>query len=164
MNESLLPKARVYAAQRQLEVGEPLGSGKDGIVCVGKLKAAPGTVAIKVHRFEELYRRERDAYLRLTELDVRSVLGFNVPKLLSSEDDLCVLEMTIVRRPFVLDFAAAYLDARPEFPEEVWAEWEADKQEQFEARWPKVRAILDAFEAFGVYLTDVSPANIGFEF
>ena len=51
-----------------------------------------------------------------------------------------------------------------EFPEEVWAEWEADKQEQFEARWPKVRAILDAFEAFGVYLTDVSPANIGFEF
>ena len=71
-------------------------------------------------------------------------------------------EMTIVQKPFVLDFAAAYLDVRPDFPEEVWAEWEADQREQFEERRPKVRAILDAFEGFGIYLLDVSPANVGF--
>jgi hypothetical protein len=70
--------------------------------------------------------------------------------------------MTIVDRPFVLDFAAVYLEKRPEFPPEIWAEWEAEKREQFEDRWPIVLEILNAFEEIGMYLTDVSPANISF--
>jgi hypothetical protein len=49
------------------------------------------------------------------------VLGFNVPQLIGFDDELHVIEMTVVKRPFVLDFAAAYLDVRPEFPEDVWA-------------------------------------------
>jgi hypothetical protein len=61
-----------------------------------------------------------------------SILGFNIPELVGFEDDLRVIEMTIVKRPLVLDFAGAYLDARPAFPNEVWADWEAEKQEQFE--------------------------------
>lgn len=78
------------------------------------------------------------------------------------DDNLRILEMTIVKRPFVLDFAAAYLDRRPEFPPEIWAEWETEKREQFEDRWPIVRSILDSFEEIGMYLMDVSPANIAF--
>jgi len=70
--------------------------------------------------------------------------------------------MTIVKRPFVLDFAGAHLDARPEFSAEIWADWEAEKREQFEDRWPMVEKILAAFEEFGIYLLDVSPGNIGF--
>ena len=70
--------------------------------------------------------------------------------------------MTIVERPFVLDFAAAYLDRRPEFPPEIWAEWEAEKREQFEGRWPIVEDILNSFEEIGMYLMDVSAANIAF--
>ena len=79
-----------------------------------------------------------------------------------SDDALRVIEMTIVKAPFVLDFAGAHLDGRPEFPEESWADWEADKREKFEDRWPEVRRILDAFEELGVYLLDVSPSNITF--
>lgn len=71
--------------------------------------------------------------------------------------------MTIVERPFVLDFAGAYLDTRPQFPEDVWKEWEAEKREQFEDRWPVVERVLEAFEELGIYLLDVSPGNIGFE-
>ena len=70
--------------------------------------------------------------------------------------------MTIVARPYILDFAAAYLDRRPEFADEVWADWEKEKQEQFEARWPQVQAILEEFELLRIYLLDVSPANIAF--
>jgi hypothetical protein len=70
--------------------------------------------------------------------------------------------MTIVKRPFVLDFAGAYLDQRPQFGDEVWADWEADKREQFEGNWPTVQKVLAAFEEFGIYLLDVSPSNIGF--
>ena len=70
--------------------------------------------------------------------------------------------MTIVTRPFVVDFAGAYVGAPPEFSEEIWAEWEAEKREQFGARWKTVRAVMDAVEDLGVYLVDVSPNNIAF--
>ena len=70
--------------------------------------------------------------------------------------------MTIVTRPFVLDFAGAYVDAPPEFSEDIWAEWEVEKREQFGGRWGAVRAVLDAFEDLGIYLADVSPNNIAF--
>ncbi len=85
-----------------------------------------------------------------------------MPELLGSDDRLLILEMTIVRRPFVLDFAGAHLDARPEFPTDVWADWEAEKREQFEGRWPMVDKVVAAFEELGIYLLDVSPGNIAF--
>jgi hypothetical protein len=87
-----------------------------------------------------------------------------VPELLGCDDRLRILEMTIVKRPFVLDFAGAHLDARPEFSVEIWADWEAEKREQFEERWPTVVKIMTAFEQLGVYLLDVSPANIAFAY
>jgi hypothetical protein len=162
MNEILTRNARLYATRHQLELGEPLGSGKDGIVLAGKRKSEPANVAIKVLRFPEAYMRERLVYERLRDAQVTSVLGFRVPQLIGVADELRVIEMTIVARPFVLDFAGAYLDVRPEFPEEVWTNWEAEKREQFEKRWPAVQAILDGFEEFGIYLLDVTPGNIGF--
>src|SRR5438552_6663800 len=162
MNEILMPNARLYADQRQLELGEALGSGKDGIVLVAKRKAQPAKVAIKALRWPEAYERERDVYERLRGGGVIAILGFNVPQFVGSDDGLRILEMTIVERPFVLDFAGAYLDKRPEFPEQIWADWEAEKREQFETRWPEVRRVLDAFEEIGVYLLDVSPSNIAF--
>jgi len=162
MNEILLAQARLYASRHQLEIGEPLGSGKDGIVIAAKRNEEPAEVAIKVHRFDELYQREKEAYERLRTCRITNVRGFDVPQLIASDDDLRVIQMTIVARPFVLDFAAAYLDRRPDFSEEIWADWEKEKREQFEARWPQVQAILDEFEQLGIYLLDVSPANIAF--
>lgn len=137
-------------------------AGKDGIVLVAKHKAKPADVAIKVLRFDELYLREKQAYQRLGRMAVTTMLGFNVPQLVGYDDGLRIVEMTIVKRPFVLDFAGAYLDTRPEFPMDVWADWAADKREQFEGRWPVVQKVLAAFEGLGIYLLDVSPSNIAF--
>lgn len=162
MNEILIPNARLYAARHQLELAETLGSGKDGIVLVAKHKAKPADVAIKVLRFDDPYLREKQAYQRLGTMGVNTVLGFNVPQLVGFDDALRVLEMTIVKRPFVLDFAGAYLDVRPDFPADVWADWEAEKREQFEGLWPRVEKVLVAFEEMGIYLLDVSPSNIAF--
>ncbi len=162
MNEILIPNASVYASRRQIEIRETLGSGKDGIVLVGKHKAQPARVAIKVLRWNEAYEREKRVYARLRRAGASTVLGFNVPQLIDQDDDLRVLAMTIVEPPFVLDFAGAHLDARPEFPAEVWADWEAEKREQFEDRWPMVEKILAAFEELGIYLLDLSPGNIAF--
>lgn len=90
------------------------------------------------------------------------MLGFHVPQLIRFDDELRVIEMSIVTRPFVLDFAGAYLDAPPEFPEEIWSDWEAEKREQFEKRWPVVQSVLAALEDLGVHMIDVSPSNIAF--
>ncbi|PWU10927.1 MAG: hypothetical protein C5B50_24480 [Verrucomicrobia bacterium] len=162
MNEGLLPKIRLFAAQQQLELIETLGSGKDGIVLSAKHKMKPIAVAVKAFRWQEAYAREKVVYERLKGLSVTKIVGFNVPEMLWSDDALQIIETTIVERPFVLDFAGSHLDTRPDFSEEIWANWEAERREQFEDRWPKVQEILDAFEEMGIYLLDVSPGNIGF--
>jgi hypothetical protein len=120
-----------------------------------------GTSQIKVHRAREAYERERDVYLRLKEAGVEEILGFAVPKLIRSDDELLVIEMTIVTCPFVLDFAGAYLDSAPQFSDEIWSEWEVEKRDQFES-WPEVQAALAALEELDIYMVDVSPSNIAF--
>ncbi len=57
-------------------------------------------------------------------------------------------------RPFVLDFAGAYLDRPPEFSEEVMADWRAEKQEQFGPRWPEVESILRYLQILGVHVVE----------
>ena len=58
--------------------------------------------------------RERAVYERLKQAGVTEVLGFNIPQFIRADDDLRVIEMSIVTRPFVLDFAGAYLAAKSE--------------------------------------------------
>ena len=59
-------------------------------------------------------------------------------------------ELTIVTRPFVLDFAGAYLNHTPDFPEDIWDEWEQEKREQFDTRWSTVQEVLAARSETGV--------------
>ncbi len=42
------------------------------------------------------------------------------------------------------------------------ADWRADKQEQFGARWGEVQAILRVLETYGVHMEDVTPGNSSF--
>src|SRR5207302_467508 len=101
-------------------------------------------------------------YLRLKECSVSKIHGCHVPQLIDWDDSLRVVEMTVVQRPFVLDFAGAYLDWGPDFSEEVLADWRAEKQEQFCPRWPEVEAVLRALEAYGIFMVDVNPGNVSF--
>jgi len=79
----------------------------------------PRHSAVKVLKFQPLYERERNAYFRLRERGVVEVLGCNVPQLIEHDDDLWIVEMSVVTRPFVLDFAGAYLDFPPDYPREL---------------------------------------------
>lgn len=137
---------------------EELGFGVHGIVWSTDQKSV-----VKVHgSHRRYYERERDIYLRLREHGVRKVLEFHVPVLWAFDDGLMILEMAIVQPPFVLDYAGAYLDERPDFPDEIWSEWRAEKQEQFGKNWPKAQAVVAALEQYGIYMSDVSPNNIRF--
>jgi hypothetical protein len=82
--------------------------------------------------------------------------------LLSIDEEFQAIEMTIVRPPFLLDFADAHLDEAPDFSEDVLRQWEEEKAEIFGERWPEATRILAALQAFGVYLLDINPGNISF--
>ena len=162
MEDALIQNALAYAAQHQLQLAERLGFGIHGMIFVAENKSKGGRTAIKVHRESAPYLRERGVYERLRSAGVTKVLEFNVPQLIHADDDLRVIEMSIVTRPFALDFAGAYLDARPDFSDELWAEWEAGKRDQFDVRWPEVEAVLAALREMDIYMVDVSPSNIAF--
>jgi len=162
MEDILIQKARAYAALNQLSLAERLGFGIHGMVFVAENNSKPGKTAIKVHRMIEPFERECAVYERLRASEVTSLCGFHVPQLIRIDNRLLVVEMTVVVRPFVLDFAGAYLDIPPDFPEEIWIEWEEEKREQFDGYWPQVREVLGELEGLGVHMVDVSPSNVAF--
>jgi hypothetical protein len=140
------------------------GSASEFTVSFTLLKTSPMEVEPPSKRIasQNQYLRERAVYERLRQVGVAKILGFNVPRFIRADDDLRIIEMTVVTRPFVLDFAGAYLDAPPEFSDEIWAEWETGKREQFDQRWSEVQAVLAALEEWDLYMVDVSPSNIAF--
>ena len=143
-------------------MGKRLGSGVHGIVFTAESQLQKVWSALKAHESESAYARERGVYLYLRELAVDAILNCNVPALLDFDDELKILEMTIVDRPFVLDFGGAYLHLPPDFPDEVRAEWRAEKMEQYGERWPEVQAVLCELERLDIYMVDVNPGNISF--
>jgi hypothetical protein len=158
----LVRRGEAYCQRHGLTAGRQLGFGVHGIVFVAAKQIEPAPVAVKVHERELYYQRERDVYLRLQARSVTQLCGCEVPHLLRHDDELWVLEMRVVSPPFVLDFAGAYLDHAPDFPEDVLADWQAEKREQFGPRWADVQAILRELESLGIFLIDVSPNNITF--
>jgi hypothetical protein len=162
MLDITIKNARAYAARHELLLVERLGFGIHGSVHVVEHKVKEDKSAIKAHRATEFFLRERAAYELLSKAGVTEVLGFHVPQFIRADAGLQVIEMTIVTRPFLVDFAGAYIGAPPEFPEETWAEWESEKQDQFGARWTTVRAVMGQLESLGIHLVDVTPSNVAF--
>src|SRR4051812_48096658 len=111
-----LPREKAEATARRYiginELLKPLGSGAEGFVF-----PTPSATAIKVFTYREKFDRELAAYQRLREHDVFDVLGFAVPRLTRGDSDLLVIEMTLVKPPFLLDFAQSTLDEPHDFPE-----------------------------------------------
>ncbi|CAN5536159.1 hypothetical protein BH09PLA1_BH09PLA1_07800 [soil metagenome] len=141
---------------------DALGDGKDGQV----LQTAHGQ-AVKFFLHPEVYRREVRAYKLLKARGIDEVNGFHVPELIRHDDSLLAIEMTIVRPPFILDFASAYTvqeNARLGFDDDVLQEREAHWKEIFAERWPLVEATCVAFtQATGLILLDLSLNNIKFD-
>jgi len=162
MIDIALKNAEAYVAQHELRITAQLGFGIHGTVHAVEDEIKREKSAIKAHLAAGPYERELSVYHRLKQAGITNILEFHVPQFIRTDGDLLVLEMSIVTRPFVLDFAGAYLDARPAFSEEIWADLEQQKREQFGDRWTTVRAVLDAFEEMDIYLADVTPNNIAF--
>jgi hypothetical protein len=162
MDEDLDSLAQRYAVKRNIKLGERLGFGVHGTVIAAQDKTKPGFFAVKFHREERPFERECGVYCRLREEQATRILGFNVPQFLGIDEEFRAIEMTIVRSPFLLDFADARLDEAPDFSEDVLRQWEEERAEIFGEKWSEVTRILAALQAFGIYLLDINPRNISF--
>jgi hypothetical protein len=164
LQDALVDRAQEYTRRQGLTLGDRLGSGVHGTVFVAESLPEKGhgsaQCAIKVHQRQADYCRERDVYLRLKENGIFTIRGCHVPELLRYDDELWIIDMTVVSKPFVLDFAGAFLDKSPDFSDEVLSDWLAEKQEQFGPDWPEVQRILAVLQDYGIFLVDVSPSNI----
>ncbi len=160
-SDQFVERIKAYCQKHRLDCGPCLGQGTQGTVYAVQ-DSTGRQAAVKFHGRQIAYQRERDVYLRLKHLDVTDIAGHRVPVLINSDDELLVLEMTIVSPPFALDFGGAYRDKPPDYSEQVWADWMEEKRETFEDNWPAVETILADFRLLGIYIADVNPRNIRF--
>jgi hypothetical protein len=161
--EEIIEKAELYAARRDRHLTGRLGFGIHGTVfALESNRDLPGASALKIHNSLQPYGREREIYERLAEHGVDQILAFHVPQIIAFDDALLALEMTIVKPPFVLDFAGAWLDFPPTFSDEVWEDWTRKNEEQFGPDWPMAQMILGDLQDLGIHMLDPSPSNIRF--
>ena len=148
-----------FEAKYSLILVTRLGFGFDGEIFLTNLNTA-----VKFFKEREKFSRERAAYEILSKCGVTCVLAHEVPQLRRADGELMAIEMTLVRPPFLLDFASAHPESEvPDFPEEVWAEWQERKLEEFGDRWAQVELVLGEFQRLtGLVLLDVNPGNIRF--
>lgn len=163
MSDDAFDRARRFATGCGLVLCDELGAGTQGVVFSVRDKRGCDWSALKIHFRAESFRREWEIHQRLSEFDVFEVAGFAVPRLERVDAALFAIEMSIVRPPYVLDFAGAVLDEEPpEFPEDTLRLWEQEKREQFGERWPTVLHVIAGFARFGIHLLDITPGNIAF--
>lgn len=144
---------------RGFQLTSTLGAGLNGKVW--SVTNPDNTVewALKIQDAQG-FRLERACYERLAEHGVTDIAGFNVPVLIHADESWRAIEMSIVDRPFILDFAQAYLDRPPEFPEEVWQECLETWESRYEDDWPQVKLALRELRLLGIHYLDVHRGNI----
>lgn len=128
-----------YEVHYNAKLLDRLGDGKDGLVL-----ATAERHAVKFFHDELLFHRELRAYQILRRRDIQTLNGFQIPKLIRSDESFRAIEMTIVQPPFLLDFASAYTlqeYAHFGFSQEVLDEREAHWAEIFEDKWPIAREL-----------------------
>ncbi|HZZ26469.1 MAG TPA: hypothetical protein VFE46_00575 [Pirellulales bacterium] len=152
---SAAERAHQFAQSRNIELVKTLGSGVNGQVW-----SSTRLSAVKVFDRQMEYEREWVVYARLAELEVDRINEFEVPQLLAWDDELRVIEISLVRPPYILDFAGAYLDRPPDFPAEALAEQHQNNRELFGTHWPRVSLILAKLRSMGIYYIDINRGNI----
>ena len=135
-----------------------LGAGIDGIVY-----STSRATAVKVHGQLTGFEKELAVYQRLAQHKVTHVEGFAVPELLGYDPGWRVIEMSIVRPPYILDFASSFVDAVPDFPPEHWEHWQQQRAGEFGDDWPTaLRLYATLRRRWGIYHLDLSPRNVNF--
>jgi hypothetical protein len=132
----------------------------------GAVYAHPSAnTAVKIHRGPDGFARELAAYLRLADHGVTEFVTpthrFNVPVLHNYDEKLRVIEMSIVIKPFLLDFAAATLDDPRDYTDDALGSWWDSIQSDFGDDFIVARDVYwGLVHRFGIYYWDLKPRNL----
>ncbi len=151
----IIQRLKQYAEINERVLFEQLRGGTDGEVWSTKV-----STVLKSFELWKTYHNEVSCYLRLKDRGLKEIFGFSIPSLEGWDDELMVIEMSIVSPPYILDFGKAYLDRPHGFPPSVMAEWVAEQQERWGTTWPLIRSILGKLQSVGIYHMDPKPGNI----
>ena len=156
---AITARLKKYCQRHDIVPIQLLGQGKDGCVWVNDRRNA-----LKIHHYEELYIRERDAYIRLRDRKINTIGTFHVPQLIAFDDECLAIEMSIVSPPYLLDFASAKLDTPYDLIEDEGHTLADLVVERFGDRAAEIFYLRQQLEQrAGIYLIDIHPHNIKFE-
>ena len=161
MKNELISNATEFCTitSSELIANPALGHGTDGSVW----RTSRGT-AVKSFFYEKNYRDELECYLRLMKYEISEICGLAVPTYEDSSDSLLTLEMSIVQKPYLLDFGKVYIDEPPPYfgDRQLMENWYAEVRDLFESDAETVHSVLFFLQKFGIYYVDPKPANIRF--
>ena len=82
---------------------------------------------------------------------------FDVPFLVDFDQELLIIEISIVQPPYLLDFGKVYLDHPPThlYDEQMMANAHVEWEERFGKRWSKVHHAMKMLEKLGIYTTTI---------
>lgn len=157
---SLLQRAIDYANSRHINLlsQEHLGFGTDGVVWETDRDSV-----VKVIERPHVYRNERDCYRRFLERGATEIAGFAVPVLIDFDDELLVIEMTIVDPPRILDFGKVAIDTPPKYFDDkrVLRNEQERAKAEFGDDWPSVAMLLHVlWHEYGIFYADPTANNI----
>lgn len=153
-NPVLELRANAYAIENELTITEYLGGGEDGGVW-----ATDQQMALKFCEREKNYLRELACYDILERNGIDSINGCDIPRLIGWDDDLLLIQMLVVKPPYILDFGKAHLSP-PDYSPEVLADHEEKTREQWGHRIGEIHSIVWQLRQIGIYYLDTKPGNI----
>ncbi len=158
----LFRRADAYCKSRKIRVHgkEKLGHGSDGSVWRTSRPSA-----VKALQAQKTYQNEVECYKRLAADHIQELCGLHVPLMEGFDDDLMVIEMSIVTPPYLLDFGKVSIDTPPPyyFDHQLVANSEAEGRDLFGSLWSEVQPVLYALrKRFGIYYADPRPGKINF--
>lgn len=113
---------------------------------------------VKVHWYHDRFQKELATYQRLVERKIARLKGFEFPQLVDYDEELHILELSIVSPPYILDFVEVGIGKRP--PNFDLDRIETQQSKQFGKDWPDVKRLLEALMQIGIYYDDVHNKNI----
>lgn len=113
--ESIDERVAAFFTDHNFDVVERIGFGIHGQV-FSVIEGDDFLITV-VKFFEDVapFFRELKVYRRLAEESITELAGCRVPRLIECDDEHFTIQMSLVTRPFCLDFAAAYLDGLPDY-------------------------------------------------
>ena len=139
-------------------IDNELGSGTDGTVY-----SVSGPSVVKVHKDLHRFNNELNAYLRLRKHNVNSVGMFHIPELRSHDTRHLIIEISVVKPPYLIDFGKSHLDEVPDYDDEAWTMWWERVEQVFGDNTAVASQIFyQMVRKYGIYHLDLNPYNLNF--